>query len=165
MTNRITVHDRVYLRLPGKTLVVELLDGYDENEDYVDAWRLIDIATGEEFIRSGSLHDVIGAASAMTCEVIDDYNVQSGKFTYIEGRVPVSDYKRFKDLPMAVRLEWITSHAHDLEHDFKIMGPGLQNGRDPIEVAVQELNDMYNEKPCFYLDRQTGKWELDCDRC
>ena len=109
MTNKITVHDRVYLRLPGRTLVIELLDGYDHNEDYVDAWRLIDIATGEEFGRSVSLHDVIGTASAMTSEVIDAYNVQSGKFTYIEGRVPVSAYKRFKDLPLTVRLEWIKS--------------------------------------------------------
>ena len=126
----ITVHSRVYLRLPGKTLVVELLDGQDDSSgDYVDAWRLIDIATGEEFYRDVCLHDVISEASAMTCEAIDDYNVQSGNFTYIEGRVPVSEYKRFKDLPLEVRLEWITSHAQDLEHDFKVMGPGLQNGK------------------------------------
>ena len=161
MTNKITVHDRVYLRLPGRTLVIELLDGYDHNEDYVDAWRLIDIATGEEFGRSVSLHDVIGTASAMTCEVIDDYNVQSGKFTYIEGRVPVSDYKRFKDLPLTVRLEWIKSHAQDLEHDFKLDG----DTRDPIAVATKELNDIYNERPCFYFDRQDAIWMLDPDRC
>ena len=161
MTNRITVYDRVYLRLPGRTLVIELLDGIDQNEDYVDAWRLIDIATGEEFGRSVSLHDVIGTASAMTCEVIDDYNVQSGKFTYIEGRAPVSDYKRFKDLPLSERMKWIASHARDLEHDFKLDG----DTRDPITVATKELNDMYNEKPCFYLNRQTGKWEMDPDCC
>ena len=162
----ITVHSRVYLRLPGKTLVVELLDGQDESSGhYVDAWRLIDISTGEEFCRNGNLHDVIHEASVMTCEAIDDYNVQSGNFTYIEGRVPAQDYKTFRELPLDARLKWITSHAQDLEHDFKIMGPGLQNGRDPIEVAVQELNEMYSEQPCFYLDRESGKWELDLDRC
>ena len=158
----ITVHSRVYLRLPGKTLVVELLDGKDDSSgDYVDAWRLIDISTGEEFCRDGNLHDVIYEASAMTCEAIDDYNVQSGNFTYIEGRVPVQDFKTFAELPLDVRLKWITSHAHDLEHDFKI----LDDTRDPIVVATQELNDMYNEQPCFYFDRQAGKWELDLDLC
>ena len=158
----ITVHSRVYLRLPGKTLVVELLDGKDDSSgDYVDAWRLIDISTGEEFCRNGNLHDVIDKASTMTCEAIDDYNVQSGNFTYIEGRVPAQDFKTFGELPLDVRLKWVTSHAHDLEHDFKI----LDDPRDPIVVATQELNDMYNEKPCFYLDRESGKWELDLDRC
>ena len=158
----ITVHSRVYLRLPGKTLVVELLDGKDDSSgDYVDAWRLIDIATGEEFCRDVCLHDVISEASAMTCEAIDDYNVQSGNFTYIEGRVPTQDLRTFAELPLDVRLEWIRSHAQDLEHDFKLDG----DTRDPIAVATQEMNDIYNEKPCFYFDRQARLWMLDPDCC
>jgi hypothetical protein len=111
----IKVYDRVHLDVPGKTLVIELLDGYDGptgTGDYIDAWRLIDLKTGEVFA-------------------------------------------------MAVRLEWITSHAGDLEHDFKLDG----DKRDPIAVATQELNDIYNERPCFYLDRQAGKWLLDEDKC
>ncbi len=157
---KVTVHDRVYLDVPGKNLVIELLDGEDANGVYQDAWRVIDLNTGEEFARDVNLYDVIGVASAMTCEAQDAHYDE-----YIVGRPPEADYRIFRDLPMTVRLEWITSHAQDLEHDFKVMGPGLQNGRDPITVAAQELNDMYNEKPCFYFDRQAGKWELDPDRC
>ena len=157
---KVTVHDRVYLAVPGKRMVVELIDGYDANGVYQDAWRLINLNTGEEFYRDENLHDVIHHASEMTCEAQDDHYNE-----YVVGRPPEADYRVFRDLPMTVRLEWITSHAQDLEHDFRVMGPGLQNGRDPITVAAQELNDMYNEKPCFYLDRQSGKWELDCDRC
>jgi len=153
---KVTVHDRVYLNVPGKRMVIELLDGYDADGDYIDAWRLIDLNTGEEFYRDGNLHDVIHQASLMTCEAQDDHYDE-----YIVGRTPESDYRVFRALPMAVRLEWITSHAGDLEHDFKLDG----DTRDPIAVATQELNDIYNEKPCFYLDRQAGKWELDPDRC
>ena len=153
---RVTVHDRVYLDVPGKRLVVELLDGYDASGDYQDAWRLIDLSTGEEFYRDVNLHDVIHQATLVTCEAQDDHYDE-----YIVGRPPEADYRVFRDLPMAVRLKWITSHAGDLEHDFKLDG----DKRDPIAVATQELNDIYNAKPCFYFDRQTGKWKLDCDRC
>ena len=153
---KVTVHDRVYLDVPGKRMVIELLDGYDANGDYQDTWRLIDLSTGEEFYRDVNLHDVIHQASLITCEAQDDHYDE-----YIVGRPPEADYRVFRDLPMAVRLEWITSHAQDLEHDFKLDG----DTRDPIAVATKEMNDIYNEKPCFYLDRQTGKWELDPDRC
>ena len=156
MTPTITVYDRVYLSVPGKTLVIELLDGRDRDGTYVDAWRLIDLNTSEEFARDVQLHEVMRHASKMSCEAQDDHYLR-----YIEGRAPDVSYRLFKDLPLAVRLKWITSHAGDLEHDFKLDG----DTRDPIAVATQELNDMYNEKPCFYLDRQTGQWELDCDRC
>jgi len=153
---KVTVYDRVYLDVPAKRMVIELLDGEDANGVYQDAWRLIDLNTGEEYFRSVSLHDVMHQASLMTCEAQDDHYDE-----YIVGRPPEADYRFFRDLPMTVRLEWITSHAGDLEHDFKLDG----DTRDPIAVATQELNDIYNEKPCFYLDRQAGKWELDCDRC
>jgi len=156
MTNKITVHDRVYLNVPGKTLVIELLDGRDRDGTYVDAWRLIDLNTGEEFARDVNLHDVIHQASLITCEAQDDHYDE-----YIVGRPPEADYRVFRDLPMTVRLEWITSHAHDLEHDFRLDG----DTRDPIAVATQEMNDIYNERPCFYFDRQAAKWELDPDRC
>ena len=156
MTPTIKVYDRVYLNVPGKTLVIELLDGRDRDGTYVDAWRLIDLNTSEEFARDVQLHEVISHASKMTCEAQDVHYSR-----YIEGRAPDNTYRVFKDLPLAVRLEWITSHAQDLEHDFKLDG----DQRDPIAVATQELNDMYNEKPCFYLDRQSGKWQLDPDRC
>ena len=159
MTNKIKAYDRVYLNVPGKDLVLELLDGLDSNEDYVDAWRVIDLATGEEFSRGPCLHTVISTASQMTCEA----SSQTVHDNYIEGREPDREYFFFKDIPLSVRMRYISSHALDLEHDFRVMGPGLQNGRDPIEVAAQELNEMYNEKPCFFLDRQTGKWELDVD--
>ena len=153
---RVTVHDRVYLDVPGRRMVIELLDGYDADGVYIDAWRLIDLNTGEEFVRDVQLHEVIHNASIWTCDAQDDhYDV------YIEGRDPDEPYRVFKDLPLEVRLEWITSHAQDLEHDFKLDG----DTRDPIAVATKELNDIYNEKPCFYLATQSGKWKLDPDRC
>lgn len=153
---KVTVHDRVYLDVHGKRLVLELLDGEDANGVYQDAWRIIDLNTAEEFARDVNLYDVIGVASVMTCEAQYDHYDE-----YIVGRPPEAEYRVFRDLPMDVRLTWITSHAHDLEHDFRLDG----DTRDPIAVATQEMNDMYNERPCFYFDRQAGKWELDPDRC
>ena len=155
MTNKIKAYDRVYLNVPGKDLVLELLDGLDSNEDYVDAWRVIDLATGEEFSRGPCLHTVISTASEMTCEA----SPQTVHDNYIEGREPDREYFFFKDIPLTVRLQYITSHALDLEHDFRV----IKDSRDPVEVATREMNEMYNEKPCFFLNRQTGKWELDMD--
>ena len=155
MTPTITVYDRVYLNVPGKTLVIELLDGRDRDGTYVDAWRLIDLNTSEEFMRNVSLHDVIHHASLMTCEAQDDhYN------SYIEGRPPEVDYRGFRGLPLDVRMKWITSHAQDLEHDFKLSG----DTSDPIAVATRELNQRY-DMPCFYQDRKSGEWIIDEDRC
>ena len=155
MTNKIKAYDRVYLNVPGKDLVLELLDGLDSNEDYVDAWRVIDLATGEEFSRGPCLHTVVSTASQMTCEA----SSQTVNDNYIEGREPDREYFFFKDIPLTVRLQYITSHALDLEHDFRV----IKDSRDPVEVATREMNEMYNEKPCFFLNRQTGKWELDMD--
>ena len=155
MTNKIKAYDRVYLNVPGKDLVLELLDGRDSNENYVDAWRVIDLATGEEFSRGPCLHTVISTASQMTCAA----SSQTVHDNYIEGREPDREYFFFKDIPLTVRLQYITSHALDLEHDFRV----IKDSRDPVEVATREMNEMYNEKPCFFLNRQTGKWELDMD--
>ena len=155
MTNKIKAYDRVYLNVPGKTLVLELLDGLDSNENYVDAWRVIDLDTGEEFSRGSCLHTVISAASQMTCEA----SSRTVHDNYVEGREPDRQYFFFKDIPLRVRMQYITSHALDLEHDFRV----LKDGRDPVEVATKELNEMYNEQPCFYLDRQTNRWQLDPD--
>ena len=155
MTNKIKAYDRVYLNVPDKTLVLELLDGRDSDGNYVDAWRVIDLDTGEEFSREPCLHTVISTASQMTCEA----SSQTVHDNYIEGREPDREYFFFKDIPLRVRMQYITSHALDLEHDFRV----LKDGRDPVEVATKELNEMYNEKPCFYLDRQTKRWQLDPD--
>ena len=59
---RVTVHDRVYLDVPGQRMVIELLDGYDADGVYIDAWRLIDLNTAEEFARDVQLHEVIHQA-------------------------------------------------------------------------------------------------------
>ena len=155
MTNKIKSYDRVYLNVPGKNLVLELLDGLDSNENYVDAWRVIDLDTGEEFSRGPCLHTVISTASQMTCEA----SSRTVHDNYVEGREPDRQYFFFKDIPLRVRMQYITSHALDLEHDFRV----LKDGRDPVEVATKELNEMYNEQPCFYLDRQTNRWQLDPD--
>tara|TARA_R110002167_G_scaffold138772_6_gene326130 strand:+ start:885 stop:1415 length:531 start_codon:yes stop_codon:yes gene_type:complete len=160
MTNQTPrVYDRVYLDVPGKTLVIEMLCGYDGpigNEGYVDAWRLIDLATGEVFVQETNLYDVIGKASLMTSDAKNDVQSRGG-FHYVDGRPPVSTYRLFKDLPIVDRMKLIAEHAQDLEHDFRV----LNDDRDPIAVAAKELNDMYNEKPCFYVNIQTEEWMLD----
>ena len=79
---------------------------------------------------------------------------------YIEGKPPISTYKKWDQLPVSVRLQYIESHALDLEHDFRV----VNDNRDPIEVATKELRDMYNENPCFFRNRY-GKWELDTESC
>ncbi len=152
--NKIHVFDRVYLNAPGKNLVLELLDGLDANENYVDAWRIIDLDTREEFDRNVCLHEVMRTASQMTC----DASSKTVHDNYVEGREPDREYFFFKDIPLRVRMQYITSHALDLEHDFRV----VNDDRDPIEVATKELQDMYNEKPCFFKTRD-GKWELDID--
>jgi len=159
------VYDRVYLDIPGKTIVIELLDGFNGptgSETYMDCWRLIDLETGEVFAQETNLYGIIGDASVMTCEAQDDESVQAKNFKYVTGRPPLSTYRIFKDLPLEQRIRYITELAQDLEHDSRCTD-GLDDSRDPIEVATEELNDMYNEKPCFYVDRQTGQWELDVD--
>lgn len=156
----IKVYDRVYLDVPGKTLVIELLDGYEGptgTGDYIDAWRLIDLKTGEVFAQETNLYDVIGVASLMTSAPSSSAVQVRAEYRYIEGRPPTSTYRLFKDLPLADRMRYVTELAQDLEHDFRV----LEDVRDPIATATKDLNDMYNEKPCFYLDRKTGKWELD----
>lgn len=153
--NKIHAHDRVYLNVPGKNLVIELLDGRDENGNYIDTWRIIDLDTREEFDRNECLHTVMGTASKMTC----DASSETVHTNYVKGREPDREYFFFKDIPLRVRMQYITSHALDLEHDFRV----LNDGRDPVHVATRELNEMYNEKPCFYFDLQTNRWQLDPD--
>ena len=153
--NEIHAHDRVYLNVPGKNLALELLDGRDENGNYIDTWRIIDLDTREEFDRNECLHTVMGTASKMTC----DASSETVHTNYVEGREPDRVYSFFKDIPLRVRMLYITSHALDLEHDFRV----LNDGRDPVEVATRELNEMYNENPCFYFDLQTNRWQLDPD--
>ena len=156
----IKVYDRVHLDVPGKTLVIELLDGYDDptaSGDYIDAWRLIDLKTGEVFAQETNLYDIIGEASRMTTSPSGTDNEPRAEFQYHIGRPPTSSYRLFKDIPLVDRMRYVTELAHDLEHDFRVM----EDNRDPIATATKDLNDMYNEKPCFYLDRKTGNWELD----
>ena len=152
---KVTVHDRVYLNVPGKRMVVELIDGYDANGVYQDAWRLIDLNTGEEFYRDENLHDVIHQASLITCEAQDDHYDE-----YIVGRPPEASYRKFKDLPLNAKMMHVAEHAQDLEHDFKLDG----DTRCPFTVAMEDYNSRYNEKPCFYLDRESHIWQLDMDR-
>ena len=161
MTNKsnATVYDRVYLsgKSPrfNRDLVLEYLDGYDDNGNMLDEWRVIDLVTGEVFVSDPNLHIVITKASELTTEARGETHES---WIYIEGKPPISTYKKWDQLPVGVRLRYIESHALDLEHDFRV----VKDNRDPIEVATKELRDMYNEKPCFFQTRG-GKWELDVD--
>ena len=149
------IYDRVYLKGFKQDLVLEYLDGWDENGDQLDEWRVIDLSTGEVFARDPNLHFVITKASQLTTEARGEH---PDDWQYIEGKSPISTYKKWDQLPVGVRLRYIESHALDLEHDFRV----VKDNRDPIEVATKELRDMYNEKPCFFQTR-AGKWELDMD--
>jgi len=152
------VYDRVRLACPGRNLAIEYIDGTDESAGkYYDTWRLIDLDTGEVFAKDVVPHEVLAVASTMTRTEND-----TSEFEYIR---EARQYRLFKELPLKERMRYILSHAQDLEHDFRVMGPGLQNGRDPIEVATQELNDMYNENPCFYFNNEKNEWDLDMDKC
>ena len=149
------VYYRVYLKGFQQDLALEYLDGWDENGDQLDEWRVIDLATGEVFASDPNLNTVICKASELTTEARGE---TQENWQYIEGKPPISTYKKWDQLPLGVRLRYIESHALDLEHDFSV----VNDDRDTIEVATKELRDMYNEKPCFFETRG-GKWELDVD--
>jgi hypothetical protein len=157
MTNKpdATIYDRVYLKGFKQDLVLEYLDGYDLNGNMLDEWRVIDLLTGEVFASDPNLHQVITKASELTTEARGENHEN---WEYVVGKPPISTYRTWDQLPVSARLRYITSHALDLEHDFRV----VKDNRDPIEVATKELRDMYNEKPCFFQTRD-GKWELDVD--
>jgi len=148
------VYDRVRLACPGRNLAIEYIDGTDELAGkYYDTWRLIDLDTGEVFAKDVVPHEVLSAASEMTRTEND-----SSEFEYIR---EARQYRLFKDLPLKERMRYILSHAQDLEKDFNNDGVDA----DPIEVATQEMNDMYNETPCFYHNPEKDEWVLDSDIC
>ena len=145
------IYDRIHLSCPGRTLVIEYIDGFDViAETHYDEWRLIDLDTGEVFEKDSNPHEVLHVASAMT-------RVEgSPKTTYVrEARKHIL----FKDIPLADKLRHIESHAKDLEHDFKLNG----DDRCPLDAAMQEYNTMYNHR-CWYQE-DDGRWEIDIDAC
>jgi len=147
------VHNRVRLACPGRNLVIEYIDGEDEAEGkYYDTWRLIDLNTGEVFEKDVVPHEVLSAASEMTRSEND-----TDEFEYVREE---RQYRLFKELPLKERMRYILEHAQVLERDFN--NDGVDD--DPIEVATQEMNDMYNENPCFYFDDRKNKWDIDLDR-
>ena len=70
-TNQPDVYDRIYLNYPGRNLVIEYIDGYtnEEQNEYIDTWRLIDLTTGEVFCESVLPHDVIKEAAAIQAQL------------------------------------------------------------------------------------------------
>jgi len=149
------VYYRVRLACPGRNLAIEYIDGTDEAAGrYYETWRLIDLDTGEVFAKDVVPHEVLSVASEMTSQ--SSYENITGEFEYIR---EARQYRLFKDLPLKERMKYILSHAQDLEKDFNNDGIDA----DPIEVATQEMNDMYNETPCFYHDSEKNEWVLDTD--
>lgn len=65
------VYDRIYLNYPGRNLAIEYIDGYtnEEQNEYVDTWRLIDLTTGEVFCESVLPHDVIAEAALIQAQL------------------------------------------------------------------------------------------------
>ena len=143
------VYDRIRLSCPGRNLVLEYIDGYDEYEEkHYDEWRAIDLDTGEVFAKDAVPHEVLHVAAAMT-------RVEgSPKPSYVrEARKHIT----FKAVPLADKLRHIKSHAQDLEHDFKLEGID----QCPLEAAMEEYQTMYSHE-CWYQE-EDGRWEIDFD--
>ena len=143
------VYDRIRLACPGRNLVLEYIDGHDEEQDTChDEWRVIDLDTGEVFAKDPVPHNVITIAAEMT---------------RVEGSPPpeyvreARKYVTFKEVPLADKLRHIKSHAQDLEHDFKLE----DNDQCPLEAAMQEYQSMYGHE-CWYKE-DNGQWEIDFD--
>ena len=81
------VYDRIYLSMSGRNLVIEYIDGYtnEEENEYIDAWRLIDLTTGEIFCEDVLPHNVIQAASEMQASC---FGLASKQCNYIESTRP-----------------------------------------------------------------------------
>lgn len=150
MTTHAVVRNRVCLQDTDQELAIEHVDGYCLILDqWLNEWRLISLSEEKVIFKDKNASEVLKFASSF----------QSGnpekEFDYIVE----STLYYFKDLPLKERLRYIEEHARSLTNDFRV----LNDKRDPLEIAVLELNDMYNENPCFYFDYKTEKWEIDVD--
>ena len=156
MTTPVTVYDRLPLRYFGRNLVIEYIDGYCEvHEKWMDEWRLIDLDTGEVFEKSQVPHDVIHAACGMMYPYSAEKSSEAVEFVYVAERKPKPELKKFDDIPLKDKLRHIQSHAHDLEHDFKLEG----KTHCPLAYALADYQMRYNDHPCFAKDEE-GNWEI-----
>jgi len=145
------VYDRIYLNYPDRNLVIEYVDGYcQHNECNLDEWRLIDLDTGYVEEKSTIPNDVIHAAS-----VIQQQRLTSSPEEDLVYVPEIPEKRTWRQLPLSDKLRYVTSHAKDLEHDFKLDG----DARCPLTVALQDFDQRYNDEPCFYKKRNGG-WEL-----
>ena len=146
------VYDRVRLDCPGRNLVIEYIDGYDEvDQVHLDEWRLIDLDSQEVFAKDTVPHEVLHKAAIMT-------RVKgSPDPEYVR---EARKYRTFKELPLADKLRHIESHAKDLEHDFSLDGID----RCPIEAAMEDYQQRYSHR-CWYRTKEDGSWEIDFDVC
>ena len=142
------VYDRIRLACPGRNLVMEYIDGYDEDGVYHDEWRVIDLDTAEVFAKSPTPQDITPIASEMTRVV------GSPAPEYVQ---EARKYIAYKDVPAADKLRHIKSHALDLEHDFRI----VRDDRCPVQAAMQDYQQRYSHE-CWYQE-EDGQWEIDFD--
>lgn len=148
MTTPVVVRNRVFLQDTDQELAIEHVDGYCfVLGQWLNEWRLISLREEKVIFKDKNPQEVLKFASTF----------QSGnpdkEFDYIAE----SSLYCFKDLPLKERLRHIEERAQNLKNDFRV----INDKRDPLEIAVLELNDMYNENPCFYFDDKTEKWEID----
>lgn len=148
MTTPAVVRNRVFLQDTDQELVIEHVDGYCfVLGQWLNEWRLISLSEEKVIFKDKNASEVLKFASSFQTgnpEKEFDYIVESTLYY-------------FKDLPLKERLRHIEEHAQNLKNDFRV----INDKRDPLEIAVLELNDMYNENPCFYFDDKTEKWEID----
>ncbi len=145
------VYDRIRLACPGRNLVLEYIDGYDElTEVHYDEWRVIDIDTGEVFGKSPTPHDITPIAADMT-------RVKGSPDPEYVREALRRKYITFKEVPLADKLRHIESHAQDLAHDFSLD----DIDRCPLEAAMQDYQTRYSHR-CWYQE-EDGSWEIDID--
>tara|TARA_R110001599_G_scaffold17614_2_gene70056 strand:+ start:175 stop:648 length:474 start_codon:yes stop_codon:yes gene_type:complete len=146
------VYDRIRLACPGRNLVLEYIDGYDQlTEEHYDEWRVIDIDTGEVFGKSPTPQDVTPIAADMTC-------VKGSPDPEYVREVLRRKYITFKEVPLADKLRHVESHAKDLEHDFSLDGI---DDLCPLEAAMEDYQQRYSHE-CWYQE-EDGQWEIDHD--
>ena len=148
MTTPVVVRNRVFLQDTDQELVIEHVDGYCfVLEQWLNEWRLISLSEEKVIFKDKNPSEVLKFASSYQTGNPDkefDYLVESTLYY-------------FKDLPLKERLRYIEEHAKNLTNAFL----ELNDKRDPFEIAALEIDDMYNEFPCFYFDDKTEKWEID----
>lgn len=144
------VWDRIYLNYPGRNLAIEYIDGFcTHHDESFNEWRLIDLDTGVVESKSERSCDVIHHAS-----ILFNKKFNNEKKEYIPEKAETCSWN---DLPLSIKLDYVQSHAADLEEDFNLDGIT----RCPLEAALTDFSQRYSNKDAFVKNIKTGEWEMN----